>query len=223
MRAHNEDAFLARDYVGLWAVADGMGGYAHGEKAAARVIEGLAAIDPGGDFDEASRQPEAAILAANAAIFAESARLGPMGTTVASLLICGGRYAVHWAGDSRAWLWRDGRLAPLSRDHGQVQEMVAAGQLAPEAAFGHPLSNILVRAVGLDAELKVDVVTGEIRPDDLFLLSTDGLHAYVEDAEIIRCLGGSEPDGAADALIGAALARGGPDNVTVIVVNAAAA
>ena len=219
VRAVNEDAFLARDDAGLWAVADGMGGYAHGEWAAARAIASLETLEPAIDFDQALGQVEAAIETANAAIFAEAARLGPMGTTVTSLLLRGDRYAVHWAGDSRAWLWRNGELAPLTHDHGQVQAMVEAGLLLPEAAFGHPLSHILTRAVGLDAGLAVDVATGAALEGDCFLLSTDGLHDYVEEIEIARCLESGAIGAVAEALIDAALARGGPDNVTVVVVR----
>ena len=111
-----------------------------------------------------------------------------MGSTVVTLLVHGARYAILWVGDSRAYVLRGGELVQLSRDHSQVQEMVDRGIMRPEDAEGHPMGHILSRAVGVRDEVEVDRVTGEVEPGDTFLLCSDGLHGYVDKADITRLL-----------------------------------
>jgi serine/threonine protein phosphatase PrpC len=113
---------------------------------------------------------------------------------------------------------RDGEFVQLSRDHTQVQEMVERGIMSPEDAAGHPMGHILSRAVGVQDEVKVDRVTGDVVPGDIFLLSSDGLHGYVEEKEIAHTLARGSPEQALDDLVDMTLANGAPDNVTVIAV-----
>jgi serine/threonine-protein phosphatase Stp1 len=218
VRDHNEDSYCVRENEGLWAVADGMGGHEGGEWASAQLAEKLGAIDVPEDFEAACEAVVEAISGANLAILAEARiRRKQMGSTIAALLVHGQRYAVLWVGDSRAYVLRDGDLIQLSRDHTQVQEMVERGIMRAEDAIGHPMGPILSRAVGVLEEVKVDRVTGEVVPGDIFLLSSDGLHGYVDEGDISRLLRGS-PERAPDELVELTLANGAPDNVTVIAV-----
>lgn len=218
VRTHNEDSHVVRE-EGLWAVADGMGGHEGGEWASGRIARelGRVALDPG--FEAACEAAKAAIVAANRQIAAEAKKRGKrMGSTVVVLIVAGKSYAVLWVGDSRAYLLRGGKLAQLSRDHSQVQEMVERGLMTPDQAEGHPMGHILSRAVGAQAQVEVDRVDGEVQPGDIFLLCSDGLHGVVGDGEIAGHLAREAPARALDRLVDLTLAKGAPDNVTGIAV-----
>ena len=222
VRRANEDSFCDRGRDGLWAVADGMGGHAHGDWASRVLAEALAAVPLPDDLEPAAAAAAAAIHRANGRIWTESERRGaPMGTTVVALVIRDARFAVLWVGDSRAYLLRDGRLHQLSRDHSQVQELVDRGLLTPEEARTHPRGNVLARAVGVRGTLEVDGVADAVEPGDLFLLCSDGLTGELADAEIAAVLlenGGKQA--ALDRLIANTLDRGARDNVTAVLVSA---
>jgi serine/threonine protein phosphatase PrpC len=219
VREENQDGFCARERDGLWAVADGMGGHEGGEWASARLIEALDRAELSAELDEAGERVADAIRAANAAIAAEAGSRGSqMGTTVVALLVRERRWLVLWVGDSRAYLLRDGAFTRLSRDHSQVQEMVDRGLLAPGQAAGHPMAHILTRAVGTRGPLEIDRAEGEVKPGDVFLLCSDGLHNYVDEADIRRLLGRGSPERALDDLVALTLEAGAPDNVTAIAI-----
>jgi serine/threonine protein phosphatase Stp1 len=133
------------------------------------------------------------------------------------LLAHAGAFAALWAGDSRIYRWRAGRLQQLTTDHSRVQELVAAGLLRPEAAAGHPLSHIVTRAIGT-GPVELGVVRGRLAPGDRFLLCSDGLTNMLTDAEIADEITASPPRAAAERLLDQVLARGAIDNVTVVVV-----
>lgn len=220
VRAVNEDSLLQRDGEGLWAVADGMGGHAHGKWASQAVVAALEGADLGGDFEACVQAVGGAILAANRTVLDESVRIGAqMGSTVVALLLCQQRFALLWAGDSRAYLRRGSELVRLTTDHTYVEDLIAAGQLTPEEAATHPRRHVLSRAVGVEADLALDAVTDEIRALDLFLLCSDGLTGLLSDAEINHCLNRNSTDAAVRLLMETALERGAPDNVTVVVVR----
>jgi serine/threonine protein phosphatase Stp1 len=152
----------------------------------------------------------------------EAARRGAdttIGSTVVILLACDSTFACLWSGDSRIYRLRNDELMQLTRDHTPVQELIDAGQLREEYADNHPLANVITRAVGTNPQLMLDVVSGEITTDDLFLLCSDGLSRMVSDREICAILREQPLHKVTDALIAAALARGGRDNVTVVVVS----
>ena len=219
VRDHNEDSYCAKEPQGLWAVADGMGGHEGGEWASAKLIDKLDAIELPKEFDQARPLIAEAIRDANRVILREAReRRKRMGSTIVTLLVHDRHYAVLWVGDSRAYLLRDGQLIQLSRDHSQVQEMVDRGIMRPEDAVGHPMGHILSRAVGVTEEVKVDEVTGEVQPGDVFLLCSDGLHGYVDEKEIARLLGRGTPEQASQELVELTLQNGAPDNVTVVAV-----
>lgn len=219
VRTTNEDSFFADPGRGLWAVADGMGGFERGQWASKTVVEHLQTARLEGAFDVDALRVGDAFHTANGAICAEAeAKRIRIGSTAVALLIEDRQFAVLWAGDCRAYLLRDRALHRLTRDHTQVQDLVDRGYLAPEDAPRHPMSHVVSRAVGVEPQLEVDAVTDEARVGDVFLLCCDGLHGVVADSEIAEVLGGLRPAPACDRLLALALARGAPDNVTLIAV-----
>ncbi|WP_294202381.1 protein phosphatase 2C domain-containing protein [uncultured Sphingomonas sp.] len=221
VRRVNEDRHCERPQDGLWVVADGMGGHAHGDWAAHAVVQALEGVELPADFDAAVQTVADGVHSANRRIWAEAQRREQqMGSTVVALLIRGDRFAALWVGDSRAYLLRDAMLVPLTRDHSQVQEMVDRGLIAPEDAAHHPRGHVLARAIGVGARIAVDVVADSVEPGDRFLLCSDGLSGPVVDEELRQSLSRSSPSEAVEALLAQALARGAPDNVTAIVVAA---
>ena len=219
-RKVNEDSMLVRTERGLWAVADGMGGHDAGDVASAMVTDALLRLPIVYGLDQLVEAAIDALRGANRELIALAASNGSqrtIGSTVVGLAIAGGRYRCFWAGDSRAYLIRGGQIARLTRDHSLVQDLVDAGMLSPQEAENHPNSSVITRAVGVVEELKVDTVSGEARPGDLFLLATDGLTRMVEDSELAVELSARRPAEAAEALIETVLSRGAPDNVTIII------
>jgi protein phosphatase/serine/threonine-protein phosphatase Stp1 len=222
-RPSNQDAYLLRSEIGLWAVADGAGGHGGGEIASARVVEALRALPKGLSSGELLARVRDALEEANAALRAEARARGPgalLASTVVALLVRGGHFACLWAGDSRCYLWRNGYLTRLTRDHSMVQELVDAGALSEERAARHPHANVVTRAVGADDTLALDKVTGQVHPGDLFILASDGVCKDLGDAAIAAALiAGAEGQGLADSLIALAMSAGSTDNVTVVVVR----
>lgn len=219
VRKVNEDSMLARGAEGLWAVADGMGGHANGQRASQTIVAALSEAALRDDFDADVAAVSGALHAANAAICGEAASLGAsMGSTAVALLVRGGRFAVFWAGDSRVYLRREGVLHQLTRDHSQVQEMVDAGYLSPQDAEKHPMAHVLSRAIGVQGAVELEAVSDEVQVGDTFLLCSDGLTRTVSDAEIAEELGARTPRAAAERLVATSLERGAPDNVTVVIV-----
>jgi protein phosphatase/serine/threonine-protein phosphatase Stp1 len=221
-RQHNEDSYVDRPDLGLWAVADGAGGHQAGEVASAMIREALEAIPPGLDGNRLLAEVRGRLLDVHAALRAEAARRGPgamIASTVAVLLARGDHFAALWAGDSRIYLLRDGVLSQITRDHSLVQEMVDAGALTPEAAERHPHANIITRAVGAgDEPLVLDKVTGTGLPGDRYLLCSDGLSKTLPEAEIAALLAAPESVAPAQRLLEAALAREAADNVTAVAI-----
>ena len=218
VRQVNEDSMLARTDAGVWVVADGMGGHENGQWASRAIVEAVNTAPIGHDFDASADALAQAIHAANGRIFEAATQAGKqMGSTVVALMIHGRRFCALWAGDSRIYLWRGGRLHRLTRDHSQVQAMVDRGMLTPEEAHHHPMSHVLARAVGVEPTLELDAVTDEVETRDVFLLCSDGLTGVVDDDEIAERLSEHGPQTAARWLLDLVLSRGAPDNVTLIV------
>lgn len=219
VRSANEDSFLERPEVGLWVVADGMGGHAHGQWSSNVIVSAMRDVGLSGDFDTDVQGVADAIHAANATIHERTEAEGvAMGSTVVALLVQDRRFAVLWAGDSRSYLCREGWLHQLTRDHTQVQEMVDAGLLSPEEAKEHPMRHVLARAVGVQPHLQLDVVVDEADVGDIFLLCSDGLTGPVSDEEIVQAMGARQPQAVCASLVELCLERGAPDNVTTVAV-----
>jgi PPM family protein phosphatase len=218
VRQTNEDSFLVRR--GLYVVCDGMGGARAGEVASQMACERLVAIPSGsGDKD----QLREAIVEANSSIAARSLaepQLLGMGTTLTSALIHDTTMILGHVGDSRAYLLRQGTIRQLTEDHSWVGEMVRRGEITPAEAATHPHRSVITRALGTEGEAQPDLVEIELEPGDRLLLCSDGLSGMVPDEKIEEILQQAPgPQEAADALVQAALAGGGEDNVTVVLVD----
>ena len=222
VRQRNEDAVLDRAEIGLWAVADGAGGHERGDYASARVVEALAAIDAAYSGARLIQEVRASLGRVNHELRAKATVLGPdalICTTVVTLLIEAGEARILWAGDSRLYLMRAGRLRQLTRDQSYVQDLVDRGEITREEAAGHPLSNIVTNLVGGSDELIFEERNERLESGDILLLCSDGLSGSVSDAEIAEVLGAHRVSKAADRLIECALAHGARDNVSVVVIE----
>jgi type VI secretion system ImpM family protein len=220
VRTRNEDAFVDRGDIGLWAVADGAGGHGAGDVASAAAAAALADIPAGLSAAEIMAQVRLRLGAVHADLQRRASADGAsdiMATTVVVLMARGDHFACLWAGDSRAYLFRDGALCQMTHDHSLVQELVESGQLAAGEAEQHPQANVITRAVGsLEAALDLDKVSGRIQPGDVLLLCTDGLFKALPEAEIAQTLAAGH---GAEQLIERALQQGARDNVTALVVQ----
>ena len=219
-RKINEDSVFADPERGLWVVADGMGGHEAGEIASAMVVDALRALPTTGDLDELAAGAVEAVQRVNRELIAlarSSERQQTIGTTVVGLAVAEGAFRCFWMGDSRAYLLRDGEIRRISHDHSLVQNLVDAGMLRPEEAESHANANLITRAVGVAEQAEVDIAAGEAMAGDRFVLASDGLTRVVPDDEIAAELGRGSTAEAADRLIDMVLARGAPDNVTLII------
>ena len=223
VRNTNEDAFLERRELGLWAVADGMGGHAAGDVASRLVVESLGTFTPSASVSDSIDCIEDRLIEANRrclAIVEDSEIRQGMGSTAAVLFVSGHYSFVLWAGDSRIYRLRGSELRQLTEDHSMVQEMFALGHLTMEEAESHPSANIITRAVGVAEHLFVDIECSRVEAGDRFLLCSDGLTRDLRDAEVSELLGQGSPTQACQTLLSTALEHGGGDNTTVIVVEA---
>lgn len=219
-RGNNEDRFLARPDIGLWIVADGMGGHLAGEEASRITCEFVErSILNGSTLRSAIAQSHHEVMREAEA---DPQKAG-MGTTVVALRTHGLEYEVEWVGDSRAYLWDHGDLYRLSRDHSYVQALVDNGTLSEEEAANHPQKNVIIQSVGVSSlpEVRVDQISGIWEPGHRILLCSDGLTDLVSDMEIAEILAqeGDEQT-LVNRLIQAALDQGGHDNITVLIVSA---
>ncbi len=225
-RDRNEDAVLVRHPV--FAVADGMGGHAHGDVASRFVVEQLDQLAERGateplstdDVMAALREANRQMVQASAA--AEDRR--PMGTTACGLAVVEvdgeTRWAVFNIGDSRVYRYADGELQQVSVDHSEVAELVQAGVLDPAHAEAYPRRNVVTRSLGHEPMLEVDLWVSPLAPGERYLLCSDGLTVELSDEQVAALLGaGEDPQTTADRLVAAALEAGGRDNVTVAVVD----
>lgn len=222
IRQKNEDAFLERPQRGIWAVADGMGGHAFGEVASRMIVDALEQLAPADNLAHLQVTARDRLQTVNRQLRAEAAQHGVqiIGSTVAVLLAHGRGCGFLWAGDSRIYLYRHGRLMPLTRDHSQIEELRALGGAAAEEALLHAPRNLITRAVGADDTLDLDEGNLEVEDGDIFLLCSDGLSNEVAENDIARVLSGGDCRQAAATLIDMALQAGGHDNITAVVVRA---
>jgi len=216
-RRLNEDSYVLEPP--LFAVADGIGGAKAGE-----VASGLAADavqESFGDGATGEARVAALIEEANRRVFrraSEDREASGMGTTMTVALVEDERVAIGHVGDSRAYLYRGGRLEQLTDDHSLVAELVRSGKLTPEEAEAHPQRSVITRALGTDSEVDVDTFAVPAKPGDLFLLCSDGLTAMVDDDTIVEAIEQHRSNlaEAAKALVNAANRGGGEDNITVV-------
>lgn len=234
-RRHNEDAYLVDDALGLYIVADGMGGHAAGDVASQEAVDAvynmirrdhakITNVAAGDTSPEslrlAKRLIESAVQAATYMVYGiaqHSPNQKGMGTTVSTLVLAGNLAFTGQVGDSRIYLIRDGKATQVTEDHTLVAWQVKRGILTPQEAETSPHRNVITRAVGSRDYVQVDVNILEIMPGDAFLVCSDGLYGHVRDDEIapLVALG---PDTAAKRFVSLANERGGKDNITAIVV-----
>jgi protein phosphatase len=221
VRSRNEDAWLAQPERGLWAVADGMGGHAFGDVASNKVTEALATVAAPQDMAQFVAAASDRMASANRELRAEAAArsVAVMGSTVVIMLACGREIACLWAGDSRIYLYRNGRLQQLTRDHSQAEELKSRS-MAADGAVPAPAANLITRAVGAADALELELATLEARDGDMFLLCSDGLSNAVDEPAIMAALAPGDCARSAQTLLEQALANGGRDNITVMAVRA---
>ncbi len=225
VRASNEDAFGYCVEEGVFALCDGMGGAAAGEIASRiavdTLIERLCAAD---SHENRKKVLESAIAAANQRVHAHAekdAALHGMGTTLVALAIGGDRALIGNVGDSRCYLFRDGRLTRQTHDHSLVDEQVRLGQLTQDEAEHSPLRNVITRAIGTQVSVAADIAELHLHPGDLLMLCSDGLTKELSDDSIAGMMADTpDPDDLCAQLIAAAKAAGGHDNVTAVIVRA---
>ena len=225
VRDHNEDA-IRWDVPGGWAIlADGMGGHLAGEVASAMAIESIARRLDGFEAGGAEQVREAlqeAVAAANRAIHAQAQadiRCHNMGTTVVVTLFHDDMLSCAHVGDSRLYRLNADGLVRLSHDHSLVQELVDEGFLTPEEAAASVHKNVITRALGLQDTVEADVLQLPAAPGDLFLLCYDGLSDKIPESELAHFLEDGALDGVARQLVDEANARGGEDNISVILIR----
>jgi protein phosphatase/serine/threonine-protein phosphatase Stp1 len=218
----NEDAFVNRPDLGLWAVADGAGGHESGEVASAEVAGLLQTIDAGLSAAEMLLEVRSRLEAAHARLHAEASRHGDgamVATTVVVLLARDDHFACLWAGDSRAYLLRDHTLTKITRDHSLVQALVESGTISEAEAIGHPQANVITRAVGADSDvLELEKRTGQLMAGDRLLLCSDGLSKTLPEEQLAELLSGDDATGAA-RLVMAALTAQATDNITAVTID----
>jgi protein phosphatase len=228
-RQDNQDAIGLPERAGgdgpwLFVLADGMGGQQGGQVASELAVKTVRKT-----FHAARRhyEPEDALtdalLWANLAVF-EKAQAEPelagMGTTLLAAALLGGEALLANVGDSRCYLYRNGRLLKISQDHSLVAEQVRQGKLSEEQARSHPLRNVLTRAVGTQPELAVDIISLKVMTGDFLLMCSDGLHGPMPEAEIGALLDKTtDLTEACQALLAAANEHGGPDNISVVLIR----
>lgn len=228
VREGNEDSVgayapeLPEERGPLFVVADGMGGHLAGEVASRIAVETMFGEWLGGAAGFPKQALRAAVVAANAAVFAASLDVEHhgMGTTLVALAFTGVEAVVAHVGDSRAYLVRGGEAAPLTRDHSRVNEMMRMRLITAEQAEHHPARSTLTRSLGQAPAVQVEIGRTEVRAGDAFLLCSDGLWDMVTREEIAQAAGSKKaPAEAAATLVATALERGAPDNVTCVVVR----
>lgn len=238
-RGRNEDSFLVNDDLGLFVVADGMGGHSGGEFASRFAVSTVEEV-----LQSMKMDPEATVISGvneNGTSFGEHLRyaievasqkiydqalfepeLKGMGTTVAALLVDGDKVCIANVGDSRVYLLRGGDLKQITEDHSLVSEQMKAGLLTEEDAKKHRLKNIITRSVGYQEEVEADLFYLDLQANDCFIMCSDGLTNMIEDNTIGDTVlrAGGDLEKACQTLVNFANEKGGDDNITVVLCQA---
>lgn len=221
VRQLNEDSYTQLPDHGVFVVADGMGGHEAGEVASKMIVDDI------GKYDYQNEPDKVAAIRKNIQqsnreirdISEQQFGGRTIGSTVVALSLTTTHYNIVWAGDSRAYLFRNGHLQQLTRDHSQVEELLANDLISQEEAENHPLANVITRAVGAHEELLLDEIVGKTETGDIFLLCSDGLYNELSFGEMENLIKQSNISDINKALIHSALIRGAKDNVTSVLVQ----
>ncbi len=226
-RSSNQDSILVNDKLGLYAVADGMGGHKGGETASSMALDVLNTAvgkitDKKGSIQVAPFLKEAISLASmkiyERSLMDESLR--GMGTTLVALFFDDGNAYIAQVGDSRVYLYRDGDLWKITEDHSLINEQIRSGLITRQEAEKLTYKNVITRSVGFEEMVSVDVYTREVDPGDMFLLCSDGLTSMLSDEDIKKAIdSGSNISESVDKLINKANDAGGADNISVILLK----
>jgi serine/threonine-protein phosphatase Stp1 len=222
VRKLNEDAYAERSDIGVWVVADGMGGHEAGEVASGMITDYIKNLNHAEGFEAVFHSVKTSIEAANSELVAQSSAYDAQrvpGSTVVALVINGTQGAVLWCGDSRIYRRRDRILQQLTRDHSHVQDLVDQDIIKAEDAESHPMANVITRAVGINEPLELDYELMDVIQDDQFLLCSDGLSRLASHEEIESMMANRDSEEVTQSLLHTALVRGAPDNVTLICVK----
>lgn len=214
----NEDAVLTRPDVGLWAVADGMGGHQAGDVASQAIADALRTVALTGDLSHDVDKIEDTLIAVNDELRLHAqtqCQGGTVGSTVVTLLARDEIGVALWAGDSRLYRLRRGRLEQITRDHNPISDLLDSGTVSEAQALAAD-TNIITRAVGGQADLNLDVVIFDVQPEDTFLLCSDGLYRELELTELAAQLHGDVLDDVAERLLEMCLERPARDNVSLV-------
>ena len=221
-RKLNEDSMLVRPDVGMWVVADGMGGHEAGDVASQMVVSTLNEIQLGSSLEKYINDIEDALVNVNKKLI-EIAHQGEKPTTCGSTVVVMLAYekycAFLWAGDSRLYRIRDNKLIQLTADHSQVQLYVEQGLISKDEAETHPHANMITRAVGATEDFVLDVDMQEMEKGDRYLLCSDGLTKHIPDLDFEKMLAKGDVEKKCIELIDLTLARGAKDNVTAVLVD----
>ena len=224
VREINEDAMVCRDDIGVWAVADGMGGHERGDFASQTVIQNLKAVTSCATPKDLAAAVLDSLQNANGALFRASKEAdSTIGTTVVTLLLHSGNALAVWSGDSRLYRLRETEFEQITSDHTVVQQLVDDGALEKAEADNHPHSHVLTQAIGVASEFMVDVAEVNVQPGDRLMLVSDGVYGSIPAKKLSAYLTDGGPTEAADRIIEAVLAGQAADNATVIVVDVGAA
>jgi serine/threonine protein phosphatase PrpC len=221
VRSKNEDSILVLEDENVWIVADGMGGHHAGDFASQTITNNLSLFKQHASLDDSILLLEENILNSNAVIRKKSLKLGrnaTIGSTVVCVYIWRNLLFTLWAGDSRLYRYRDARLERLTEDHSYVEELVRMGKLEAREAEAHPAANVVLRGVGIDDQLRIDLEYFELQDGDIYIICSDGLYKDLEEAKIAPIIE-SHPENMnelAQTLLDASLAAGGTDNTSLI-------
>lgn len=234
-RSQNEDSYLVNDDIGLYVVADGMGGHLGGEYASRLTVSTIEEVvsrlsNPeatqihgvNGETNIYGERLRFAISEASKRVFEQAhydETLKGMGTTTVAILLDRKNAHVANVGDSRAYLIRDNEIEQITEDHSLVSEQIKAGLISPEDARGHRFKNIITRSVGYQEEVQSDLVVEELQEGDKFLLCSDGLSNMLQDDDLLDIVDHYALKEACEKLILLANQRGGDDNITAVLIE----
>ena len=222
VREVNEDSILSRPDIGLWVVADGMGGHAVGDVASQMIVDALNQVVGELDLAQAVEQIDQTLIETNNRILKYSEEFldnSTIGSTVVCLVIRGRIGVALWAGDSRLYRFRKGKLEQITRDHSRVEELIQQGVITESQARAHNESNVITRAVGVDEDFGLEICAFDAQLKDQFLLCSDGLYNAVENDLIIESLQSAGMKNKVDRMVELALVNGANDNVSVVAIK----
>ncbi len=222
VRKINEDACLNRPDIGIWVVADGMGGHNAGDLASYTIVKNLGVLSEPANLEEFMKYADSRLQLVNRYLIQESGKQqnnNVIGSTVVALMAYGKHAGCLWAGDSRAYLCRQNEIRQLTKDHSLVEQQIDQGILKREDSAKSPVANVITRAVGAEVPLKLDSITFELTAGDTILLCSDGLYRDISDSELCEILTSKSCKEATEELVELALKRGTKDNITAVTIK----